>query len=202
MPETGIGVKVDVSQFLPVFARMPAQARKAIDIVLFELYNLGKNMAIKECPVSHGWKAKYRGRGQYSISPVRSGGLRLSLQRGKTGSIFNYDKAGLSITFGSDLKYAASIIDDTDPYKTGPIYPRNKKALMFPRQKKGGSKPVAKLYPAGDIFVTRGPTNPTHPGGKKITGKGGKALLPRVAEHVEKEAPIILSQILRKTGLI
>lgn len=202
MKESGIKVKIDLTQFTPVFKKYPRESRKALEIVLFELYNLGKNMAIKECPVSNAWKAEYKGQGNYNIKRVRSGGLKLSLQRGKQGSIFNHDKAGLKIEFGSDLKYAPSIIDDTGPHKTGPIYPRTKKALMFVRKKSGGSKPIAKLFPAGDIFVTRGPTNPTHPGGKKITGKGGKALLHRVADHVEEQAPVILSQVLRKVGLI
>ena len=110
--------------------------------------------------------------------------LRLSLKRGGVDNYYRRDKARHVVEFGSNLKYAPSIIENTDPYQ---IRPKRKKFLWFAL---GPTK--------ADVVYTK---KVTHPGGRKITGKGGNALLPRVAQEVERTAPGILETIIRKVDM-
>lgn len=181
-------VKIDASDVLRRFKNAPSIVPSAIEMAITILLQNAHKMAVEGCPVA-GRENQTTGYMPYltakkktpKVRKRKTGMLRLSLGIGKPGNIYKRDTAKHKVEFGSNLKYAPSIIENTGPYK---IRPKNKKVLWFAV----GPTPNDIVY-AKEV---------THPGGRAITGNGGDALLPRTAKEVERTAPTILQQVINK----
>lgn len=157
----------------------------------------GESIAKLICRVSNTWTTK--GSGPTSIigrlksgkgflvsgSFKRQGGgrLRASLNRGANGNIFKFDKNKHVITYGSNLPYADSILGDTEPYD---IKPRLARYLYFAISSKLA-------------ILTK---KVTHPGGIKLTGRGGKGGFSLTAMQIEKNAGKYLIAALKEGGFL
>jgi len=120
----------------------------------------------------------------FSIRPRPNGRLAASLSRGGPNNIWEESK--YQIIFGSNVKYAASIIGDTDPYV---IKPKTKRFLIFAV----GPNPKTDIRFAKQV---------THPGGKALTGDGkNMGLLSRVAMVIEKNSQVYLDAGAKEVGI-
>jgi len=176
-------VKIDASELIEKLGRSQKKISGMLNILIDTLQADAEKEAIEGCPVSHGWLPEFDGK-NVSVRKRRSGMLRMSLKRGGTKNYYRRDESRHTVEFGTNLKYAPSILENTDPYT---IRPKRKKFLWFALGPK-----------SSDIVYTK---KVTHPGGKAITGKGGDATLPRVAKATERNAPSVLDMLLRNKEL-
>lgn len=191
MASTKATIGFETSQVSKMLAKFGFENLKdAINETLFISSLDAESLLKRETPVSKAYDAYYQGKGKYKVTRKRGGSLRMSWGRGAQYNFFQWNRSKMMITMMSMLPYASLIVEQTPPLV---IKPKTKKRLFFAV----GKRPFP--APKGDIIFAK---QVTHPGGIKTTGKGGKALLPRVAEVLESKGMTVFLNVLRRKGII
>lgn len=173
-------VTIDARQLEKLLAKYPLLVKPFINEVIAKMGADAETLTKPNVPVNRYYTTlgakdtKIVGRlkggigyavtGNFRIRP--HGRLRPSFNRGGADNVYTHNTGKMELEYGSRVKYAPSIVGDTQPYL---IQPKKKKFLYF-----AVSANLA-------LMVKR----VTHPGGIKTTGAGQSiGLLSRIAKVI------------------
>lgn len=186
-------ITIEAKQLEQAFDKLADGIKPAIwETVLF-LHQKMSRLAVRRCPESFGFltpksntKIVAKINGGYLVSGnmenKRPGRLKQSMKLGSSENVSELNERSLTATFGTNVPYAPSIVENTNAYL---IRPKGKFLFFAVTPRLAVLKKQVK-----------------HPGGKAVTGKGGDAMFPRIAKEIAEEAPKALFDIMNKRGLI